>query len=183
MKQFFICLTLVLAGVMASCIDKNEEVDADSKPTWLGESIYAELKNPSGHGLLTGTFTNYLRLIDDLGYDEVLSRTGSKTVFPANDEAFERFFKSNDWGVSSYDQLSEAQKKLLLYSSMLDNALLLGMLPNVSNGTNEVMKGAALKHATNVSITDTVQFIGGSGSTEVRPNGMPANHQYWKQYY
>ncbi len=183
MKKFFFCVSLVLAGVMTSCIDKNEEVDADSKPSWLGESIYAELKNPSGHGLLTGTFKNYLRLIDDLGYDEVLSRTGSKTVFPANDEAFERFFKSNDWGVSSYEQLSEAQKKLLLYSSMLDNALLLGLLPNVSNGTNEVSKGEALKHPTNVSIIDTVQFIGGSGNAEMRPAGMPANNKYWKQYY
>ena len=183
MKKFFFCVSLVLAGLTTSCIDKNEEVDADSKPSWLGGSIYAELKNPSAHGLLKGTFTNYLRLIDDLGYDEVLSRTGSKTVFPANDEAFERFFKSNYWGVKSYEQLSESQKKLLLYSSMLDNALLLGMLPNVSNGTNEVMKGQALKHTTNVSIIDTVQFISGSGSNTERPAGMPANNSYWEKYY
>ena len=183
MKKFFVCVSLVLAGLTTSCIDKYEEVDADSRPSWLGESIYAELKNPSDHGLLTGTFTNYLRLIDDLGYDEVLAKTGSKTIFPANDEAFERFFKSNDWGVTSYEQLSEAQKKLLLYNSMLDNALLLGMLPNVSNGTNEVMKGAALKHATNVSIIDTVQHIAGSGSLARRPEGMPANNKYWEKYY
>ena len=183
MKKFFFCVSLVLAGLTTSCIDKNEEVDAESRPSWLGESIYAELKNPSGHGLLTGTFTNYLRLIDDLGYDEVLAKTGSKTVFPANDEAFERFFKSNDWGVTSYEQLSEAQKKLLLYSSMLDNALLLNLLPNASNGDAEVLKGQALKHATNVSIIDTVQYIAGSGSETTRPNGMPANNGYWQKYY
>ena len=183
MKKFFFCVSLVLAGLTTSCIDKNEEVDAESRPSWLGESIYAELKNPSGHGLLTGTFTNYLRLIDDLGYDEVLAKTGSKTVFPANDEAFERFFKSNDWGVTSYEQLSEAQKKLLLYSSMLDNALLLNLLPNASNGDAEVLKGQALKHATNVSIIDTVQYIAGSGSETTRPSGMPANNGYWQKYY
>jgi uncharacterized surface protein with fasciclin (FAS1) repeats len=183
MKKFFICVSLALAGLMTSCIDKYEEVDAESKPSWLGESIYAELKNPATHGLLTGTFNNYLHLIDDLGYDEVLARTGSKTIFPANDEAFDRFFKSNDWGVTSYEQLSESQKKLLLYSSMLDNALLLGLLPNVSNGTNDVMKGQAVKHATNVSIIDTVQHIVGSGSTAQRPDGMPANNKYWEKYY
>ena len=183
MKRLFFCVSLVLAGLMTSCIDKNEEVDADVKPSWLGESIYAELKNPEAHGLLTGTFENYLRLVDDLGYEEVLSRTGSKTVFPANDEAFERFFKSNSWGVGSYADLSEAQKKLLLYSSMLDNPLLLGMLPNVSNGTNEPMKGQALRHSTNVSIIDSVQFIAGSGNADVRPAGMPANNGYWKKYY
>ena len=183
MKKFFICVSLVLAGLTTSCVDKHEEVDAESRPSWLGESIYTELKNPSDHGLLTGTFTNYLRLIDDLGYDEVLAKTGSKTIFPANDEAFERFFKSNDWGVTSYEQLTESQKKLLLYNSMLDNALLLNMLPNVSNGGNDVMKGAAIKHATNVSIIDTVQFIKGSGSLATRPAGMPANNKYWEKYY
>ncbi|MBO7140156.1 MAG: hypothetical protein J6W19_06245 [Prevotella sp.] len=183
MKKFLFCVSLVLAGLTTSCIDKYEEVDADSKPSWLGESIYAELKNPAGHGLLTGTFNNYLRLIDDLGYDEVLARTGSKTVFPANDEAFDRFFKSNDWGVTSYEQLTESQKKLLLYSSMLDNALLLGLLPNASNGNSDVLKGQALKHATNVSIIDSVQFITGSGSEDIRPSGMPANNGYWQKYY
>ena len=99
MKRFFFCVSLVLTGLMTSCVDKYEEVDADSKPSWLGGSIYSELKNPNQERL-TGTFVNYLRLIDDLGYAETLNRTGSKTVFPANDEAFERFFKSNEWGVS-----------------------------------------------------------------------------------
>ncbi|MBR1448800.1 MAG: fasciclin domain-containing protein [Prevotella sp.] len=175
MKKFLFCISLVLTGLMTSCVDKYEEVDADSKPSWLGGSIYSELKNPNQERL-TGTFTNYLRLIDDLGYDEVLNRTGSKTVFPANDEAFERFFKSNDWGVSSYEQLSLAQKKLLLYSSMLDNALLLGLLPNVSNGTNTPDKGEAVKHATNVSVIDTIQHIADAA-------GMPQGNRYWEKYY
>lgn len=175
MRKFFFCVSLVLTGLMTSCIEKNEEVDADSKPSWLGESIYAELKNPNQERL-TGTFSTYLRLVDDLGYAETLSRTGSKTVFPANDEAFKRFFESNDWGVSSYEQLSESQKKLLLYSSMLDNALLIGMLPNASNGTADVMKGEALKHPTNLKVIDSVQFIRNA-------SGMPKNNSYWEKYY
>ena len=176
MKKFFFCISLVFTGLMTSCVDKYEEVDAESKPSWLGSSIYAELKNPENNAKLSGTFNNYLRLVDDLGYAETLNRTGSKTVFPANDEAFDRFFKSNDWGVTSYEQLSQAQKKLLLYSSMLDNALLLGMLPNVSNGTNEPMKGYAVKHATNMSVIDTVQHISS-------PDLMPKNNPYWKRFY
>ncbi len=175
MKRFFFCVTLALAGLMTSCIDKNEEVDAEKKPEWLGGSIYQELKNPNP-SRLTGTFSTYLRLVDDLGYSETLNRTGSKTVFPANDEAFERFFKNNDWGVSSYEQLSEAQKKLLLYSSMLDNALLLSMLPNVSNGTAEPMKGYAVKHQTNMTTTDSIQHIVGA-------ENMPRNNHYWEPYY
>lgn len=175
MKKFFFCISLVLSGMMTSCIDKYEEVDADSKPSWLGGSIYAELKNPDP-SRLTGTFTTYLRLIDDLGYGETLNRTGSKTIFPANDEAFNRFFSSNDWGVTSYEQLTESQKKLLLYTSMLDNALLLGMLPNVSNGTSEPLKGMAVKHATNVSVIDSIQHLSGQ-------QDMPKGNTYWEKYF
>ena len=175
MKKFLFCISLAMTGLMTSCIEKYEEVDADHKPSWLGESIYAELKNPNSSGL-TGTFSTYVRLIDDLGYAETLNRTGSKTVFPANDEAFQRFFSSNEWGVSSYEQLTEAQKKLLLYSSMLDNALLIGLLPNTSNGTAEPMKGAAVKHATNVSIIDSIQHIAGLA-------GMPKGNPYWERFY
>ena len=177
MKKFCLCVSLVLTGLMTSCVDKYEEVDADSKPSWLGGSIYAELKNPENNEKLTGTFTKYyLRLVDDLGYAETLNRTGSKTVFPANDEAFERFFASNEWGVRSYEELSDAQKKLLLYSSMLDNALMLGMLPNISNGTAEPTKGQAIKHMTNVSVIDTVQYIRSAAD-------MPRGNRYWEKYY
>lgn len=176
MKKFFFCVSLVLAtGLMTCCVEKNELVDADKKPSWLGGSIYQELKNPE---YLTGTFTTYLRLVDDLGYAEVLDRTGSKTVFPANDEAFQRFFQSNDWGVKSYSDLSEAQKKMLLYSSMLDNALLLNMLSNVSNTNSAegtVTKGMAVKHQTQLSVTDSIQHI-------TREALMPQNNPFWDKY-
>ena len=175
MKKFIFCISLALTGLMTACVDKNEAVDADSKPDWLGGSIYQELKNPSH---LTGTFTQYLRLIDDLGYAETLNRTGSKTVFPANDEAFARFFQSNAWGVTSYEQLTVAQKKLLLYSSMLDNALLIGMLSNASNTSgaeSTVSRGVAMKHQTNLNLIDTIQhFTSG--------DQMPQNNKYWNKF-
>ena len=130
MKKLILCASLVAAGLMTSC-EKELLVPEDSKPVWLGASIYEELRNGKH---LSGTFNNYLRLVDDLGYAEVLSRTGSKTIFPANDEAFERFFrncpykKANGEPVRAYGDLTEGMKKQLLYSSMLDNAMLAGML-------------------------------------------------------
>ena len=39
MKRIFFCVSLVLTGLVTSCVDKYEEVDADSKPSWLGGSI------------------------------------------------------------------------------------------------------------------------------------------------
>jgi hypothetical protein len=174
MRKIFFCVSLALVGLMSSCVDKYEEVDAESKPEWLGSSIYAELENPSSSAGLQGTFSNYLRLIDDLGQADVLRKTGSKTVFAANDEAFARFFQKNDWGVTSYEQLTYAQKVLLLKSSMLDNPLLLQLLPNVSTSTVEPMLGQALKHETNVQIIDTVQMV--------TPAELPKNNPKWDAF-
>ena len=175
MKKIFISISLVCAGLMTSCVDKDEPVDSESKPEWLGGSIYEELKNPNpGH--LTGTFSTYLRLVDDLNYSSTLSRTGSKTVFPANDEAFERFFQNNKWGVGRYEDLSEAQKKILLYSSMIDNALLVSMLSNVSGGTDGITGGLGLKHPTSVSVIDSITHLYG-------PTEMPKNNSWWTKYY
>lgn len=160
---------------MTSCIDKDEPVDSDHKPASLGGSIYEELKNPNPDHL-TGTFKTYLRLVDDLNYSSTLSRTGSKTVFPANDEAFERFFQSNKWGVTSYEELSNSQKKLLLYSSMIDNALLVSMLSNVSGGTDGITAGLGLKHPTSVSVIERLEHYYDAAQ-------MPANNSWWKKYY
>lgn len=172
MKKLIFCASLVCLGMTTSC-QKDELVPANEKPEWLGSSIYEELQNPKH---LSGTFNTYLRLVDDLGYGEVLSKTGSKTIFPANDEAFNRFFTSkNVYGVSSYEQLTPGMKKQLLYTSMLDNAMLAGMLSNVKADDNNVTRGTALKHETNVSVIDSVSaiYLGAQ---------MPQNNTYWDNY-
>lgn len=177
MKKLILCASLVAAGLMTSC-EKELLVPEDSKPVWLGASIYEELRNGKH---LSGTFNNYLRLVDDLGYAEVLSRTGSKTIFPANDEAFERFFrncpykKANGEPVRAYGDLTEGMKKQLLYSSMLDNAMLAGMLSNVKQDDNNVTRGVAIKHETNISVTDSVTLITDGMQ-------MPQNNTYWNSY-
>ena len=79
-------------GVFTACTDDYKLDDPDNYPSWLGSSIYEALKHPEALqadtvSVLKGTFTNYLRLIDDMGYAETLGKTGSKTVFAANDEA------------------------------------------------------------------------------------------------
>lgn len=170
------CLA-VLCGGFSSCKDDYTLDDEGNYPSWLGNSIYTELTNPNPE-VLTGTFKNYVRLIDDLGYAETLAKTGSKTIFPANDEAFERFYANNTWGVTKYEDLTEAMKKQLLYSSMLDNAILVEMLSNVA--LNGVTPGIALKHATGVNVIDSITFIqGGLPSTQEK---LPANNSYWDKY-
>ncbi len=176
MKKIFFCVSLALTGLMTACVDKNEAVDAESKPDWLGGSIYQELTDPD-QSKLTGTFTTYLRLINDIpGLSETLNRTGSMTVFPANDAAFEQFFKNNPWNVTSYEQLTTAQKQLLINSSMLENALLVGMLSNMTNG-DAVDKGKVLKHETRVKLTDSVRYVSPADASQ-----LPQNNKYWDRF-
>ena len=169
-----LCLAALVGGFTA-CHDDYDLDDPGNYPSWLGQSIYDELKNPNPEHL-TGTFTNYLRLIDDLGYTETLEKTGSKTVFPANDEAFARFFANNDWGVKKYEDLSEAQKKLLLYNSMLDNAILVEMMSNVPDQNTSVTAGVAMKHQTGVNVIDTITHFYGASE-------LPRNNEYWTKFY
>ena len=170
-------LALTLSFGLTGCSDRFKLDDDGNSPSWLGNSIYEELKNPNPENL-TGSFNYFLRLADDLGYQETLNKTGSKTVFVANDEAFERFFKSNTWGVKSFDQLSLAQKKQLFYGSMLDNAMLVEMLSNVPYDDTSVLKGIALKHTSSLNTTDSITYVPAEGKGGV----FPASNPYWDPY-
>ena len=132
-----------------SCADDKFHLKdyEDSKPSFLGQSIYHELQN-------RGEYSTVLRLIDDLEYAEVLSKTGSKTLFVANDEAYAKFFAEggNPWGVRSYDDLSKNQKRVLLNNSMLNNAYVLEMLANTEGGG----KNLCLRQGTSATASDSV---------------------------
>jgi uncharacterized surface protein with fasciclin (FAS1) repeats len=158
-------LILLVLGltILASC---TSDYYYDKKaPTWLGASIYDYLKS-DGH------FTNYVKLIDDLGYTEVLRLTGSKTLFVANDSAFVEFYKSNDWNVKGYSSFTLAQKKMLLNFSMINNAYLMQTLSNYySAGT--AYEGTAMRRATALSALDSIPFDQGSSVS---------TSKYWDNY-
>ena len=182
-RKKWICFSIaVICGGFTACTDDYDLDDPGNYPSWLGGSIYGALKDPASlqegdKAMLSGTFTNYLRLIDDLGYAETLSKTGSKTVFAANDEAFDRFYANNQWGVHRYEDLTLAMKKQLLNSSMLDNALLVEMLSNISGTSDDpIIHGMALKHVTSASVIDTITHM-------KRQLDMPVNNDYWTKYY
>lgn len=122
----------------------------NSEPAWLGGSIYDYL-NKDGH------YSNFVHLIKDLKYDEVLSRTGSKTLFVANDSAFTEFYKKNDWGVSSYDQLTVAQKKMLMNYSIINNTFTSDMYSNYNSG-DILYEGTAMRRQTALENLDTICF-------------------------
>ena len=157
-KELWIAL-LVGGFVLSSC----QEYDLDEKtPEGYGASIYSWLDEQ-------GDFTNMVRLIDDLNYREVLDKTGSKTLFAADDEAFGRFFQKNDWGVRNYEGLSMAQKRMLLFGAMIDNSYQVQSL----SSTEGPIEGNCMRRQSSQSIYDTVQVM---RSADV-PDAI-----YWKGY-
>ena len=170
MKKLFLYASLLCLS-LGSCT-KEYLVPEGELPSWLGESIYKELQ---GSSQLDGTFKTYMQLIDDLNYTEVLSKTGSKTIFPANDDAFKRFFEGdNKFGVHSYEELTYSQKAELLFSSMLDNAILIGTLSSRELGGGNILQGQNVKHATNMRLTYAV--------TPWETSEMPANNKYFNRF-
>lgn len=156
---------LVGTSVMQGCKEDNVHT---GQPSWLGNSIYERLEED-------GQYKTMLRLIDDLGQHEVLSHTGSKTLFAANDSAFQAWFAKNNWGVSSYDRLSLSQKKLLLNNSMVNNAYLIELLSNgrPQGEDNHPEEGRTMRRETATSIYDSVQIM--------KPSQMP-NTEVWARF-
>ncbi len=176
---------LVTGGLFQSCIDDLFDLDEykydDSEPSWLGASIYEFLKEGNvGH-----TYENYVKLIDDLGEKDILSRTGSRTLFIADDAAFQRFYESdNSWGVKSYEDFTYRQKKVLLYNAMLKNAYLLDMMAATTVNPNvEQLSGDCLRRETSATLFDSVPLF--SANSPINALRFPQNNasfKLWEEY-
>lgn len=139
-------LMLGIATLFQSCEDDL----LTGQPSWLGNSIYDELDSD-------GNYKTVLRLIDDLGFHDKMSRTGSVTIFVADDAAFDQWFQTNKLGVRSYGQLSTAQKKQLLNKSMINNAYLIELMSNVSADPPEA--GKAMRRPNSSSVFDSIYVM------------------------
>lgn len=154
-------VALVGGVTLTSC--KEYDLDEKSPEGW-GNSIYSWLDEQ-------GNYTNTVRLINDLNYREVLAKTGSKTLFAADDAAFERFFSNNSWGVRRYEDLTEPQKKLLLRGNMLGNSIQISSLSTIQG--NPLKEGQAMRRFSELDPYDSVPVL--------HPQDMPDN-KYWKRH-
>lgn len=152
----FALLLLMILVTTTGCRDLLEEKD----PGWLGASIFDNLKRD-------GNYENVTKLIEDMKYETVLAKTGSKTLFVADDDAYNAFYANNRWGVTKYDDLSQAQKKILLFGAMINNSYPLNML---SSSAGPVL-GNCMRRLTAMSLFDSVPYI--------EPAEMP-NTKYWR---
>ena len=183
-----ICL-MAACGLMYACTD--EYLLDDEKPTWLNTSIYESLEK-------SGNFTTYLRLLADEDVNpkneasrdltDELKKTGSKTVFVADDDAWNAFFKknatlpkSNPWHyATSYEKLSVAQKKLLIHTSMLNNAIVMeNLASSEASGDNSPTRGEYMRRFTDVSKTDTITYV---ASEDLPYTLNPVDKDYWARF-
>ena len=116
-KAAFIMLcALFVGGTFQSCEDMFDDYSYDDggEPSWLGESVYDFLRNnDSGH-----TYNYYASIIDAMGEQvkEEFSRTGSKTIFVADDEAFERWimaFTKRKWNCDFSREMSRSAAQMI----------------------------------------------------------------------
>lgn len=166
-----LCAAMVL-GLACACSD-DYDLD-DSRPGYLNTSIYDYLKEQKDQNGKP-RYKNFVSLIDDLGYADVLAKTGSKTLFVADDDAFAAFYKDNEWGVGGYDELSLSQKNLLLNSAMVNNAYLLEMMSSTT-GPNP---GQCLRRETALTSTDSVPHF---GPDELPTDYNPEDKDYWARF-
>lgn len=160
------CGLLMSVWSLQSC--KDDDLILTGQPSWLGNSIYERLEDE-------GNYKYTLRLIDDLGEKEVLSHTGSRTLFVASDSAYDVWFKKNGWGVSRYEDLNTPQKKLLLKNSMISNAYLLELMSNKKAEGDAATPewGRTMRRETSSSYFDSVYVMPVSEMPETK---------YWEKF-
>ena len=159
------CLLFVCATVQ-SC--RDEYFYDDREPDWLGESIYEYLESK-------GNFTLFMKVIEDLKLKEVLSKTGSKTLFVADDAAFIKGIQE-EWGFTSYEELTPAHKRIILNNAMLDNAYLLELMSSMpASGANaEPVIGRCLRQLTSANVVDTIGYFYDAD--------LPQNNEHWDRF-
>ena len=177
-SSLFAMCVLFVGGSLQSCKDWLDvyPYDDPGDPEWLGASVYDFLKK----GTANHSYTNYVAIIDSLRETETLAHTGSKTLFIADDEAFEKFFQKNPWNVKSVADMSKAQMKTILFGSMLDNAMLLDMFSSSGVDTNQ--EGTCLRRYASLQVIDSILLLDNNGAEINRYEhhaDWPTYNRYW----
>jgi len=164
MRRFNIFISILFIGFMlmvpTSCV--NEFTAFEESPNWLGPNIYDYLKAEKN-------YANYVRLIEDCGYKETMQRSGSVSLFVANDSAFNRFYSNNSLGVHKYEDMSQSLKYMIIRSGLLTDAYLIERMSSNENGG----QGQTLRRTTALSYLDSIPVVNG--------DTMPST-KYWNKF-
>ena len=160
---------LAFMAIMFGFSSCRPDFDLDKRfPEWLGTSIYETLDEGfDGH-----TFKYFVKLIDALDQKDILAKTGSRTLFVADDVAFQKFLDKCPIAGNKpvrFEDLSKAQLKMILKGSMLNNVFQVASLSSTST-ENGVRLGDCMRRVSTMSEYDSVRVI--------KPDDMPKS-SYW----
>lgn len=161
---------MILAAGLGGFISCSQYDLDKTDPEGWGASIYNYLEED-------GNYTNMLRLINDLGLKDVLAKTGSKTLFVADDDAYARFYADNVWGVEKYEQLTNSQKKMLLLGSMVNNSYQVKDLASVEGP----VEGQSIRRLSSMSVYDTVSVVKPADLPNMLP-GDEVHNKTWLKF-
>jgi uncharacterized surface protein with fasciclin (FAS1) repeats len=102
-RKNFLLISVILAVALFGCRPDEEYF---AKPETLSGPIYQQLES-------MGNFTHYLQCLDRTPYGDILSKSGSWTVFAPNDDGFAQYLSENGYtSVASmpYDKVSAIVK-------------------------------------------------------------------------
>ena len=152
------CAALLFSTAFTSCSDDL----LVGQPSWLGSSIYAELEE-RGNFQTTLELINSLKTADGQPDDQasVLKKTGSVTLFVADDQAWQQFFANNPWGARKISDLTDAQQRLLYKGNKIKSAYLIELLGDIpsASATSDPIEGACMRRASGVELLDSVPIV------------------------
>jgi uncharacterized surface protein with fasciclin (FAS1) repeats len=123
----------------------------NNEPDWMSNSIYETLKGNKHH---TSTYVKMLQRMDS-SYIEILNKTGSRTLFVPNDEAFTTFFQNNPYGYRSVDDMPTSLVSEFLKFYTLENAYVSSVLGSSEN----YISGDCIRRFTTFNTSDTIPYV------------------------
>jgi len=101
-------LTLIALLVLLFFGCKKDDFNKYDRPTWLAGKLYTQMKT-------VPDISTFVKLVEKSGYDSIIDRSGSYTVFAPSNEAFTKYFEENPTYKSVDDLSKEDATKLVKY--------------------------------------------------------------------
>jgi uncharacterized surface protein with fasciclin (FAS1) repeats len=108
MTKTHIFTLFVLGLILLSGCDPDQKVDKYDRPDWLAGKVYTQLLDQPD-------LSTFARCVELTGYDTIIDRSGTYTVFAPNNEAFTTWFQEHPLYNEVEDIPLEELQKLVKY--------------------------------------------------------------------
>ena len=104
---------IIIGAALFSCMDDREKGSKYDRPEWLAGKVYTQLKDQPD-------LSTFARCVELAGYDTIIDRSGSYTVFAPNNEAFSLYFENHP-EYSSIDDIPAQELRRIVKFHIVQN--------------------------------------------------------------